>query len=121
MIFGDVFNERLQLNEKSLWSGRHEDFVNPEAKKALPFVRKLLFEGKYAEAQKTAQEDDGKQKKVLGSYQTLGDLHLNLKINRLTNNTGETSISKPQSRRFLTDRANVNYRREIFPVRLITH
>jgi alpha-L-fucosidase 2 len=114
MIFGDVFDEHLQLNEKSLWSGRPEDFVNPEAKKALPAVRKLLFEGKYAEAQKLAQEKMMGNKKVPSSYQTLGDLHLKFE-NRspyeqykrdLDLETAVASVSYRQG--------NVNYRREIF-------
>lgn len=114
MIFGDVFNERLQLNEKSLWSGRPEDFVNPDAKKALPVVRKLLFEGKYAEAQKLAQEKMMGNKKVASSYQMLGDLRLIFENQSpyeqykrdLDLETAVATISYRQD--------NVNYRREIF-------
>ena len=50
MIFGDPLNDRLQLNEDSLWSGGPQDADNPEALKALPEIRKLLFAGKYSEA-----------------------------------------------------------------------
>lgn len=76
MIFGGIASERLQLNEESVWTGKPTDFVNPEARKALPAVRKLLFEGKYAEAQKLAQEKMMGNKTVPSSYQTLGDLQL---------------------------------------------
>lgn len=76
MVFGGVFSERLQLNEQTVWSGRDEDFVNPQARAALPEVRKLLFAGKYAEAQKLAQEKLMGQRKTGSSYQTLGDLRL---------------------------------------------
>lgn len=114
MVFGDVFHERLQLNEKSLWSGRDEDFVNPEAKKALPVIRKLLFEGKYAEAQHIAQEKMMGNKKTASSYQTLGDLHLDFANQGsfsdyrrdLNLETAVASVSYQQG--------NVRYRREIF-------
>ncbi len=41
MVFGGVVHERLQLNEDTLWAGRPYDPVNPEAKEALPEVRRL--------------------------------------------------------------------------------
>ncbi|PIQ21468.1 MAG: alpha-L-fucosidase, partial [Cytophagales bacterium CG18_big_fil_WC_8_21_14_2_50_42_9] len=76
MVFGGITNERLQLNEESVWSGKPEDFVNPNSRQALPQVRELLFAGKYAEAQKLAQENMMGDKKTNSSYQTLGDLQL---------------------------------------------
>src|SRR5512147_1805496 len=50
MVFGGVVHERLQLNEDTLWAGRPYDPVNPDAKDALPEVRRLLAERKYSEA-----------------------------------------------------------------------
>lgn len=78
MIFGEPFEERIQLNEESVWAGRKIDFHNPQSKEGLKEVRKLLFEGKYSEAEKIAM------RKIMGkrpegeihSYQTLGDLHI---------------------------------------------
>src|SRR4249919_3667917 len=49
MVFGGVVNERLQLNEDTLWAGAPYDPVNPDAKDALPEVRRLLAEGKYTD------------------------------------------------------------------------
>src|SRR6187551_3291707 len=57
MIFGGVESERLQLNEDSLWSGAPQDADNPKALEALPEIRKLVFEGKYAEAQRLANRN----------------------------------------------------------------
>lgn len=76
MIFGGVFSERLQLNEQSVWAGKPEDFVNPEAKAALPQIRHLLFEGNYAAAEKLAKEKLMGRRKTGSSYQTLCDLRL---------------------------------------------
>lgn len=76
MVFGGVKSERLQLNEKTVWTGRDTDFVNPKAKSSLAEIRKLLFAGKYAQAEKLAQATMMGEKKVGSTYQTLGDLEL---------------------------------------------
>lgn len=84
MVFGDVNLERIQLNEKSLWSGSPAENDNPEAARALPEIRRLLFEGKYEAATKLtnstqicrgAGSGQGNGAKVpYGSFQTMGDL-----------------------------------------------
>lgn len=79
MVFGGLETERLQLNEESVWTGKDVDFVNPEAKAALPQVRKLLFENKYKEAKELAEKKLMGNKSIGSSYQTLGDLSLNFK------------------------------------------
>ena len=50
MVFGGVDTERLQLNEDSVSSGSPEDSDNPAALAALPEIRRLLFEGKFPQA-----------------------------------------------------------------------
>ncbi|WP_205402736.1 glycoside hydrolase family 95 protein [Spirosoma taeanense] len=80
MVFGNVTSERLQLNEKTVWTGKDVDFVNPGAKAALPKIRALLFAGKYAEAQEMAQEKMMGNKTVESNYQTLGDLNLDFNL-----------------------------------------
>src|SRR5690349_20067415 len=52
MVFGDPVQERVVLNEISLWSGSPQDADRPEAHQSLPEIRRLLKEGKNAEAQK---------------------------------------------------------------------
>jgi alpha-L-fucosidase 2 len=76
MIFGGVVHERLQLNEDTLWAGRPYDPVNPEAKDALPEVRRLIADAKYADAAKLVAAKV--MSKPLGQmpYQTVGDLAL---------------------------------------------
>src|SRR5689334_25446801 len=51
MVFGGIAKERIQLNEDTIWNGRKRDRNNPEALKALPEIRRLLFEGKTREAE----------------------------------------------------------------------
>ena len=55
MIFGGIENERIQLNEESVWAGRKLDYHNPQSLEGLKEVRRLLFEGRFVEAEKTAQ------------------------------------------------------------------
>lgn len=74
MVFGGITQERIQLNEDTIWSGRPRDKHNPTAHQYLEQVRELIFAGKYSEAQ-TLIED-----KMLGSYtesyQPLGNLYI---------------------------------------------
>ena len=76
MVFGNVPDERIQLNEDTLWDGYARDTTNPDALVALPEVRRLLFEGKNAEATKLAGEKMMGRPQGVKSYQSLGDLHL---------------------------------------------
>ena len=78
MVFGGPETEQIQLNEESLWTGGPIPRANPEAFKYLEKIRQLLFEGKYAEGEKLAQEKImGKRIEVgLHTYQTLGDVFL---------------------------------------------
>ena len=79
MIFGQHPDERLQLNEKTLWSGGPMDSDNPEALPALAAIRELLFAGRAAEAQELTDRTQICRKSQTGSfgcYQTLGDLRL---------------------------------------------
>lgn len=76
MVFGVVDNERIQLNEETLWDGAPKDTTNPEALKALPEVRRLLFEGRNAEATELAEKAMMGHPKGVQSYQTLADLIL---------------------------------------------
>jgi alpha-L-fucosidase 2 len=76
MVFGQPTEERLQLNEGTLWAGGPYDPVNPEAKAALPRVRQLINEAKYEEAANLISAKV--MAKPLGQmpYQTVGDLLL---------------------------------------------
>ena len=74
MVFGGVTDERLQLNEDSVWAGQKLDRINPAAAKAIPEVRRLLGEGKVAEAEAIADKAIISIPRRMPPYQTLGDL-----------------------------------------------
>jgi alpha-L-fucosidase 2 len=77
MVFGTVNRERIQLNEETLWMGGPRDTDNPEARAALPEVRRLLFAGRPREAYALAERKLMGKPWRLESYQSLGDLRLN--------------------------------------------
>src|SRR3546814_14712621 len=74
MVFGGVADERIQLNESSLWDGYALDPNNPESLETLPEVRRLLFEDKNNEAVKLAEQTMMGQPKRIKPYQSLGEL-----------------------------------------------
>ncbi|HOB83329.1 MAG TPA: glycoside hydrolase family 95 protein [Bacteroidales bacterium] len=116
MIFGGIENERLQLNEESVWTGNPRWDANPAAKENLQKVRKLLFAGKYSEAENLAQEG------ILGSfkrddastYQTLGDLTFNFApLSNISNYKRELDIENAVAR-VTYSAGRINFSREIF-------
>lgn len=86
MVYGDVSNERIQLNNKNLWSGSPQDADNPEALKARTKIRELLLAGKYKEAEKLAEYTQvcrgsgsthgSAADSPFGCFQTLGDMYI---------------------------------------------
>ena len=77
MVFGGINHERLQLNEDTLWGGGPYDPNNPEALAALPEARRLVFEGKYGEADRLVNQKMIAKPRGQMPYQTVGDLLLN--------------------------------------------
>lgn len=85
MMFGGVIEERIVLNESSVWSGSRQDADRPNAYKALPEIQRLLLEGKNPEAEALVNANficngpgssGGTGKGQYGCYQVLGNLHL---------------------------------------------
>ncbi|MGD8781989.1 MAG: glycoside hydrolase family 95 protein [Ignavibacteria bacterium] len=76
MVLGNPSNEKIQLNESTVWAGQPNQNDNPEAKEALPKVRKLIFEGKYKEAQDLVNQKFISRNSQGMPYQTVGNLNL---------------------------------------------
>jgi alpha-L-fucosidase 2 len=75
MVFGGIEDERLQINESTLWGGNPHDYTNPEAYSHLDEVRRLIFAGKVDEAEKAAESLMGKPR-MLMPYQPFCDVRL---------------------------------------------
>ena len=86
MVFGGVAEEKIVLNESSLWSGSTQDADRPDAATYLPEIRHLLLEGNNEEAEKLVYDHftckgpgsgrGGGKDVAYGSYQTLGSLKI---------------------------------------------
>ncbi|MEK0313259.1 glycoside hydrolase family 95 protein [Cohnella sp. 56] len=76
MVFGDVNDERLQMNEDSLWYGGPRDRNNPDALSNLPRVRELILAGRLREAQDLALMALTGVPESQRHYVPLGDLEL---------------------------------------------
>jgi alpha-L-fucosidase 2 len=76
MVFGRVSQERLQLNEDTLYAGGPYRFDNPAFAAALPVVRALIAAGKYQEATALASKSMISQPATQMPYGAAGDLLL---------------------------------------------
>jgi alpha-L-fucosidase 2 len=116
MIFGGVEKEHIVLNESTVWTGQPRWDANPQALKNLPRVRKLLFEGKYREAEELAQRTilGQKPQNPAATNQALGDLYFDFGPQQnLTNYRRELDI---ENAIFTVSYSSnqINYLREIF-------
>ncbi len=113
MVYGDPVNEKIQLNEETFWSGGPSRNDNPNALKALPEVRRLIFEGKYHQAEKMVNEN--MLTRLHGSiYQVVGNLNLLFEGNE--NYTGYYRELDLETAMFTTTYKvdGVTFKREVF-------
>jgi len=76
MVFGGVAQERIQLNEDTLWAGGPYDPANPDALEALPKVQELIVAGQYREAHNLISQKMMAKPLTQMPYQCVGDLLL---------------------------------------------
>jgi len=112
MIFGGASQERIQLNEDTLWSGYPRDDVNEQAFAHLEKVRNLLFTEQYKEAEELLEAN------MLGtwsqSYLPLSDLMIEyLNINEISNYRRELDLDTATATTVFLSGGNV-HRREVF-------
>lgn len=73
MVFGKVRNERIQLNDNTLWTNQSKNGDNPEAAALLPALRDQIFKKKYGEAEATWRKMQGPYS---SSYLPMADVEL---------------------------------------------
>ena len=77
MVFGKVARERIQFNEDTVWAGGpYKPVDNSEGPQRLPHIRRLLFEGKYLQAQNMFGPAMKVEEWGYKPYQPVGDLWL---------------------------------------------
>lgn len=116
LIFGNPTNELLHLNEDSVWSGHPYSVENSEVRENLEQVRKLLFAGRYAEAQALAEKHmTMKPDPRYGAYQPLGDLRLNFHLPEadIKNYSHELDLETAVARTTF-ESGRVKFSREVF-------
>ena len=116
MVFGGVADERIVLNESSVWSGSPNEDDRAGAHAALPEIRRLLAEGKNVEAEALVNQTftcqgsgSGRARGAnlpFGCYQVLGNLRLKF--------TGATTPEQDYSRvlDLSTGEARISYQRD---------
>ena len=114
MVFGGQALERLQLNEDTFFSGGPYNPINPAAKAALPEVRRLIFAGKYAEAQDYANAHVMSKPLKQMSYQPIGDVLLNMfGLENVVDYARELDLETAVARTWFTSE-NTRFIREVF-------
>ena len=126
MDFGGVADERVALNEDSLWSGSVQNADRTNGAAALPEIRRLLLAGKNVEAEALVNRNftcrgsgSGRGHGVnvpYGSYQVLGDLRLAFQFagtNPVTGYRRELDLATATARTEFS-RGGVMFGREIF-------
>lgn len=84
MIFGGIEKDHIQFNEETLWTGGPRDYNRKGAYQYLGEIRRLIFEGKQAEAEKLAGEkfmgmksNEGDKAKWFAEMRALKGMHGN--------------------------------------------
>lgn len=96
MVYGGVGREEMQLNEDTLWAGGPYDPVHKGAVKNLAEVRRLIFAGKFKDAEALIEQGMMAQPEKQMSYQTIGSLFLT---------SGPSSVASDYRRELDLDRA----------------
>ncbi|MET8870203.1 glycoside hydrolase N-terminal domain-containing protein, partial [Nonomuraea sp. NPDC004580] len=118
MIFGGVSSERIQFNEKTLWTGGPGspgyDFGNwadPRPGAIAEVQQQIDREGRMSPEQVAAKL--GQRKTGFGAYQTFGDLHLDLPPAEASDYRRELDLSEAVARVAYTA-GGVRHEREYF-------
>ncbi|WP_207424344.1 glycoside hydrolase family 95 protein [Desertivirga brevis] len=116
MVFGGLNDDRLQLNEETIWAGEPGNNIPQNVYESIQQMRKLIFEGKYKEAQDLSNQTFPRQAPANLNYgmqyQTAGNLFLRFKgQEQATNYRRDLDIGKAVSSVSYNNNG-VNFRRE---------
>ncbi len=108
MVFGGTGHEEIQLNDETFWAGGPHNNIPEKANAALPKVRKLIFDGKFAEAQDVVNQNFFTGQNGMG-YLTLGSLFIDMSdIQDVSNYYRDLNISNATATtRFAANGANI--------------
>jgi alpha-L-fucosidase 2 len=114
MVFGNPAQEKIQLNEGTVWAGSPYRNDNAKAKESLEEIRKLIFEGKFKEAHELSAKNFISQTALGMPYQTVGNLLLNFPgSEKYSEYYRDLDIEKAiASTKFKSD--GITFKREVF-------
>ncbi|SEN71578.1 alpha-L-fucosidase 2 [Amphibacillus marinus] len=113
MIFGGVSEEKLQLNEDSVWYGGPRNRNNPSAYENIPNIRELLSKGELSKAEQLAKLSLSGVPESQRHYQPLGDLLIQFSRQDYTNY--QRSLDLETGIAHVCYQANeIDYHRELF-------
>jgi alpha-L-fucosidase 2 len=122
MIYGNVEQETIQLNEHTVWSGSPNRNDNPLALDSLDIIRKLIFEGRQKEAERIVNRVIITKKSHGQKFEPVGSLQLAFAgQENYTNYSRELDIERAVTKTSYTVNG-VNYVREAlasFPDRVV--
>jgi len=116
MVFGGAPDERLALNEDTVWAGGPHDNNQPTARAAIVEARRLIFAGDFSAAQQLAADKimPGKAHPNGMPYQPVGDLLLHFPgHDNFSHYRRELSLDEATARTSY-EVGGVHYTREIF-------
>ena len=76
MCFGGTVIDRFQLNNDSVWWGGYRNRINPDAKENIPEIRRLIRDGRIADAEELANESMAGIPDYQSHYEPLADLFI---------------------------------------------
>lgn len=111
MVFGGAPEERIQINESTLWGGAPHDYTNPDARGRLDQLRALIFAGQIVEAEALTASMMGNPA-LLMPYQPFCDLRLTCAGGQMDDYSRALSLDDAcATTTYSTD--GVRYRREV--------
>ncbi|HVU32974.1 MAG TPA: glycoside hydrolase family 95 protein [Opitutaceae bacterium] len=116
MVFGGTADERLQLNEDTVWAGSPHNNNRASARAAIPEIRRLLFGGDYAAAARLADAEvmPGAGHPNGMSFQPVGDLELHFAGHELATNYRRELDLDDAIVRVAYDVGGVHFTRDVF-------
>ena len=116
MTYGGIEEEKLALNESTMWSGQYNENQNkPFGREKMDQLRKLFFEGKLSEGTRIAGDNLHGNQTSFGTHLPIGDLKMQFIYpeGKVTDYRRSLSLDEAVSSVSFNS-GGVNYKREYF-------
>lgn len=116
MTYGGIEEEKLALNESTMWSGQYNENQNkPFGREKMNQLRKLFFEGKLSEGNRIAGDNLHGNQTPFGTHLPIGDLKMQFIYpeGKVTDYRRSLSLDEAVSSVSFNS-GGVNYKREYF-------